>query len=385
MPLKPVTNTLHLPLSTEQDVRDVFEQNLRIAEEPSRSRRGKSLRDLADHFYYIGAVLPSFAVPLQTEFVRLKNADLIHFDLGLAIWLYLLQGAEDAYVEALLTAFDDHFTIHEWWDRAAFTPQMDFQQNTASRIRRDMLAAIGTPAAMTALAELSRRYDWARYLRHIGVDVPASSAPARARFTSWRNAVQAVPFTGSEEAWRQQPNPIGLPLSTVRVPGGEPVITWHYLSVATALLPSIPSLGMERLHLVGPRRDCCWTLYGLIRSDGRYAEPTLLTKEDEEVEDWDLTWMQEREQQTLQVALLLPFDDKLTYCNGHVQNTEGVYGYIGGPPNSLYPPPVCRQCGILMFHVLTVEAQIHEYGDAWRSLFVCETCRVAASKAINWN
>jgi hypothetical protein len=37
-----------------------------------------------------------------------------------------------------------------------------------------------------------------------------------------------------------------------------------------------------------------------------------------------------------------------------------------------------------MFHVVTVENHVRDYGDGWRSLFVCEDCHTVASNATGW-
>jgi hypothetical protein len=38
-----------------------------------------------------------------------------------------------------------------------------------------------------------------------------------------------------------------------------------------------------------------------------------------------------------------------------------------------------------MFHVTTVENHVREYGDGWRSLFICEDCLTIACNATGWN
>jgi hypothetical protein len=75
----------------------------------------------------------------------------------------------------------------------------------------------------------------------------------------------------------------------------------------------------------------------------------------------------------------------LVYANGHVLLTPHVVGNVGGPPIGPYLNPKCTGCRRLMFHVLTVEADIRSYGEGFRSLFVCEDCGVAACNATWWN
>ena len=81
---------------------------------------------------------------------------------------------------------------------------------------------------------------------------------------------------------------------------------------------------------------------------------------------------------------LLPFDDRLVYANQHVVMTPGVVGVMGGPPMGLAPTPDCVQCGRLMFHVAWAD-QGSAYGDGFRSLFICEDCRISATLATLWN
>ena len=38
-----------------------------------------------------------------------------------------------------------------------------------------------------------------------------------------------------------------------------------------------------------------------------------------------------------------------------------------------------------MFHVVSVQHHIRGYGDGWRSLFVCEDCRLVTCNGTGWN
>jgi len=84
-------------------------------------------------------------------------------------------------------------------------------------------------------------------------------------------------------------------------------------------------------------------------------------------------------------AELRLYDDELVYSNGHILMTPGVVGTTGGPPLGLYPNPCCPSCGRLMLHVATVEHLVREYGDGFRSLYLCEDCHTAACNATGWN
>jgi hypothetical protein len=38
-----------------------------------------------------------------------------------------------------------------------------------------------------------------------------------------------------------------------------------------------------------------------------------------------------------------------------------------------------------MFHVATVENHIREYGDGWRSAYICDDCQIVSCTATGWN
>jgi len=65
--------------------------------------------------------------------------------------------------------------------------------------------------------------------------------------------------------------------------------------------------------------------------------------------------------------------------------TPSVMGDVGGPPIGLYPNPHCLSCQKLMFHLSTVVSDVREYGEGFRSLYLCETCGLVASHASPWN
>ena len=76
MPLKPVTQTLQMPVETPADVDALFEAGLQLVHHPSASYRQKAVRDLEDHFFYLGAVHPEHALLLQRRLVRLSDEQL---------------------------------------------------------------------------------------------------------------------------------------------------------------------------------------------------------------------------------------------------------------------------------------------------------------------
>jgi hypothetical protein len=110
-------------------------------------------------------------------------------------------------------------------------------------------------------------------------------------------------------------------------------------------------------------------------------------EEEEEDDDWYLEGLlaREREGGSMGMLELRRYDRDLVYSNGHIHCTEGVVGTAGGTPIGLYPNPPCPGCGILMFHVATVEHHVRSYGDGFRSLFICESCRSVCCNASSWN
>ena len=354
-----------MPLDTPDDALALFEAGLALVKHPSTSYRGCAKRDLADHFFYLGAIHPEYALPLQERFVRLADDQLKVFLFGLHEWLYLLAGADDTCTAQLIEPVTTK--PNDW-------------------VRRQMLAAIGTPLALASLATIARAHQLVSECEDSGIEIPGSG-PAIPRFTRWRRAVRKRPHVAAPKKLAEKQNPIGLKLDAVCDHSDASKIGWHYLSVETAALEGIPAPSVDRLHLVSPPLNCGWTLFLHIRPDGKYAflsveqdEHFLNPDADERLNDLINDRKTDRG-----TAELLPFDDKLVYCNGNVMTTEGVLGVVGGPPIGLYPNPKCSSCQRLMFHVLTVTCFIREYGDGFRSLFVCEDCNIAACNGTPWN
>jgi hypothetical protein len=151
-------------------------------------------------------------------------------------------------------------------------------------------------------------------------------------------------------------------------------------------VPGLPAWPSQRLHLVATRASCQWTIHTAIDGQGRYQDTAVVFDEPPWDEDPD-TW-RAREQDAewgIGAVDLRPYGADLIYCNGHIQLTPGVVGTVGGPPLGMYPNPCCTSCHRLMFHVATIENRIREYGDGWRSLFLCEQCGTVACQATGWN
>jgi hypothetical protein len=368
MPLKPVTHTLQMPVETSADAEALFEAGLQIAHHPSASYREKAARDLEDHFFYLGAVHPEHMPILQPRLVRLSDEQLKVFSFTFSTWLYLLHGADDSCVDFLTTALN---------------------QNPGNWVRRQMLAAIGTPSALANVAVFARKHNARNDFQSLGFNIPLDGQPAQPRFTAWRRAIKKVPFTGNRENLSQILHPVGLPLTTVVDDPIAKTISWHYLSLDLTELQGLPPLSVERLHLVSPPVDIGWTLFCDILGDGRYKVRFFERDDGDEDEgeesDALLNEFENDSSVDLGHAQLLLYDDQLIYCNGHTMLTDGVVGDVGGPPLGLYPNPECPGCKRLMFHLLTVDSGIRSYGDGWRSLFLCEDCHLIACTATSWN
>jgi hypothetical protein len=373
MSLRPVCGKLKMPVETEADVRALFEAGLSFSEATlGRSQYEAYSRDLADHFYYVGAVCPQYFQPLQEEASAIPDDKLRTFAFTFPTWLYLLADAPESAVERLASRLRVS---------AAAAPLVASDLVT-------MLAAIGTPAALTALAEYGRTTKERRQeLADLGFWIPTHGGSAEPRFARERRAVRVVRLDEAPENLARRKHPVGLPLEMVQSDAGQDVVTWHYCSLDMADLLGMPRLDMPRLHMVSPPLNDEWTVFCWPGADGRYERAALSPQT--HVDEQEMAEMREeaigdqgRDRGYLE---LLPYDDKLVYSNEHTELTPGVEGHVGGPPIGLYPNPNCPTCGKLMFHVCTVTTYVREYGDGFRSLFVCETCSVAASHATGWN
>jgi hypothetical protein len=352
MPIRPVTRMEPLPVDSPDDVAALVELAGKAATDD------KLARGLADHFAYLAGVHPEWLQPYQEVFItELANSVGPSF----ADQCALLAGAPDRCVAHLMDKLRRGWSFYEAWT----------------------LAAIGTDAALAAVAEDVRAgADRAEYER-LGVWVP-TDGPAQYRFSPDRRAVFLRPVADPAELSRVA-HPVGLPLDlVVHDPANTPV-TWHYTSLRLAEVPGLPDWPAERVHLVSPRATWDWTLTARIDDEGRYRDETALIDSPPDAEEEGYFRSEERYGGRPGALELRPFDADLVYCNGHIQLTEGVVGTAGGPPIGIYANPHCPSCDRLMFHVFSVEHHVRDYGDGWRSLFVCAECQVAACNGTGWN
>jgi hypothetical protein len=369
MPLRPVTGKLILPVNSLENVRALFE----VGRSLSPERQGKwgiesYRRDLLDHFYYIGAVCPEYFRPLQRDVAQLPDDELRNFDFSFPIWLYLLQDAPDVCVDHLV----------------ARLASVDAASGRVVSILEDMLAGICTPYALRALAEYAETPDKRqRFADDMGFWIADDGSPAVPRFTRQRQAVRLHQQEGTAEEVAGWTHPVGLPIAAVMSNPRQKLLAWHYCSFDLNELPGMLTLGVQRLHLVSPPLWTDWTVFCSIAPDGRYdAFQVIRDDEGDIISPVEMRAEAAQNEATGRGYLeLLPYDDQLTYCNAHTMLTPGVEGDVGGPPQ-LGSVPACPTCGKTMFFVSCVERLVREYGDGFRSLYVCEDCMVAACQGL---
>jgi hypothetical protein len=373
MPLKPIRGKLDMAVATAEDVLRLFERGISLSRQNLSSYAYEDyLRDLEDHFFYVGAICPEHFRPLQETLVTLRDEQLVNFCFTFHTWLYLLEDAPDICVEHIMRRLLGH--------GEKSLPMLKF-------VLEQMLAGISTPAALEALAAYATSTNKRDEFENYGFWIPEHGRQAVLRFTRQRQAVQFRPFEGTQEDLEQRQYPVGLPVSAVVHDPTQDVIVWHYCSFDLAAVSGLPPISARRLHLVSPPLYYDWTVLGVVGEDGRYQDPVLSCDHDMELEDTIAMKEQaiKRQDSGRGQLALLPYDDQLIYRNGHTQLTPGVVGDVGGPPVGLYLNPSCPTCGRLMFHVSTVTNNVRAYGDGFRCLFVCEECMVAASHATSFN
>jgi hypothetical protein len=334
-----------LPVETPEDVAALVE----LAELPDADRRG-----LGDHFAFVAAVHPEWFRPYQEQVIT-RMLDRV--DVGFAEQCLLFADAPETCVHRLADR------LRERWRPGPARA----------------LAAIGTDAALAAVADDVRHGGDASEYARLGVWVPPAGA-AEFRFTPHRRVVE-LRETGDPLA---AVHPVGLPVEQVVRDRIATLVSWHYVSLCLADLPGMPAWPAERVHLVGARSPAAWTLTAGIDERGRLCDDAAVFEATMDPDVDAALRAQEAAGGGEGEVRLRPYDDDLLYCNGHVQLTPGVVGTVGGPPLGLHPNPMCRSCSRLMFHIATVESQIREYGDGWRALFVCAECRVVSCLATPW-
>jgi hypothetical protein len=340
MPIEPVTGEPPIPVDSPEDVAVLVEHLARGDRDPAW---------LGDHFAYLAGTRPQWFQPYQEQVV---DGLLERFEVAFDDQCQLLAGAPDACVQTLARRLRD---------------SQDFHDALA-------LSAIGTGAALTAIAEDVRNGGDREIYEDSGIRIPPTG-PAEPRFSPHRRAVFLEPgdFPDAE-------HPVGLPIDRVVAdPSSSPVV-WHYLSLRLADVPGLPAWPAERAHLAAPASTGRWTVFAESGADGRYHGEQVV--DEDEPDDDEFT---DEPDFGRGRVLLRPYGPDLVYSNGHVHTTPGLVGTAGGPPIGLYPNPSCPSCKRLMFHAVTVSSMVREHGDGPRSLYLCEDCQTVAMTATGWN
>ena len=349
MVIKPVTGMQPLPLDDPDQVAVLVDR----LQEPGADTRG-----LGDHFAALAGTHPDWFRPYQEQVI---TELLDRFEVGFDDRCVLFAGAPDRCVDHLVSRLDRPSSYLEAWT----------------------LAAIGTDAALNAVADHVRSGGDRADYEDLGVWVPPVGA-ARHRFLIDRRA--AVLRPGHRDDLAAADHPVGLRIDQVVADPPPTLAAWHYLSLRLAGIPGLPAWPAERIHLVGPRVSCGWTLYAQIDAQGSYHDLALTidqAPDPEEVAVLRSCW--EDPDRDLGALDLRPYDADLVYCNGHIHCTPAVVGTVAGPPIGLHPNPSCPTCGRLMFHITTVQNTVREYGDGFRSLYICEDCLTSACTGTGWN
>lgn len=350
MPLKTYPSTARLPVETAGDVTALVEL-LGPAVTDHRLRN-----NLGDHFAYVAGVHPQWFRPHQEAVV---TQFLDGFEVTFDNLCVLMNGAPDGCVEHLERRLRDRWSLPDAW----------------------VLAAIGTEPALTTIAGLVRDGADPKDFEDSGVWTPPSG-PAQYRFSPHRLAVHRHPVSGPAELAAAD-HPVGLPLDQIVRHPDTTALVWHYVSLRLAALPGVPDWPAERVHLTSPKGSLLWTATAAVDDDGLWHDETVTF--DEQPSDDEEACADNDDRSGIGAVTLQPYDDELVYTNGHILSTPGVFGTAGGPPPGLYPNPRCRSCQRLMFHVVTVENYIREYGHGLRSLYLCEGCRITTCTATNSN
>jgi len=314
----------------------------------SKSATDVYLRGLADHFFYIGALSPELFRPLWHDAVALTDTEISAFRFTFTTWLYLMQGAPDKCTDRVLS---------------------ELRRSPSSIERLYILAAILTPRSLQALADFAREQNVVSQCEDLGFAIDKISGPAEPRFLIDRLAVQR-----SDDL--KDKHTVGDDTLVVSK-DNQPEIVWHYLTLDLSDIPEASPLPFRHLHLVSPAYQCVWEMTFHVSADDRYDVIGVTGELDEAAFDFYMSVPSR--------VRLMPFDDSLTYSNEHILGTEGVYGEVGGPPIGCYANPKCPVCTKLMFHICTIQNYLNEYGDGFRCLYACETCRTAACTGVSWN
>jgi hypothetical protein len=349
--VQPVCGIVNLLINGPDDVAAIISLARDLDGDAVRNWRGQDgniARDLGDYLAWLSGTHPDWFAPYADE-VATELTGVFRFGIDDATMLFA--GATDATVDRLASRLKDD----------------PFSSQSAELV---VLAGIGSPYAMHVLAERARPVSrWCCDLNSWGIDVPVEDGPAIRRFVPDRWALFAAGDGDPIDGY------LGLPLDEVT---SSAEVTWHYLSVEHERVNGLPPWPHRAIHILAPNADC-FELSASTDESGRFVDVVISERDDYE-SDGDNDACTTRTTLTMR-----PYDDSLTYRNGHVQLTPGLLGTVGGPPVGIYPVPICRSCGRLMFHIATITSHAREYGVGFRSVFTCSECVIAAVSGTHWN
>lgn len=333
----------------------------KLADVRGNRRFSDDAGELTNRFAYLAGVHPEWFTPFQ-EVVITELLD--GFGPSFGDQCVLLHGAPDRCVDHLMARIRRGGDFGDQW----------------------ALASIGTPAALDAVAWHVRNGGDRSVYEGCGVWIPPTG-PAQYRFTPHRRAVFLHRGATATEV-AEATHPVGLPVHAIARDPQDTLITWHYLTLRIADVPGLPDWPVERVHLVSPRHGWEWSLTARFDEHGRYHSERVAADEPAEDDDEDddlAALLPDDEGDLLGWVELRPYDANLVYRNGHIELTPGVVGTAGGPGFGIYTGPHCDSCGRLMFHVVSVEHHVRDYGDGRRSLYLCEDCQLVTCTATGWN
>ena len=340
-------------MESPDDIGLVFDALRRIPERGFFTR-DRAQREIAEEIAYQCLVHPDWIRPHVAQLVRLGAVAAMDFE-----WqCRLMDLAPDALIADLIDGL-----------RGDGVPEAI-----------DLLLASRHPAAMAEVADIAQRHPGMKTrLRDRGFHLPPEG-PAVPRFTTEQCGVKLMPDAPAVGA----AHAVGLPLAAVVAPGDDR-ITFHYASLTPAALSTVPAWDGQA-HIIAVRSFTGWTAFTAADQAGRLSVVDIRFDNDRSLDDLvDVLDDAAVLPQVSAAVELLPYDDQLTYANQHPFVTAGVFGVLGGPPMGLSPAPECPKCAKLMFHVAYVDTSVREYGDGFRSLFICEDCRVSATLATLFN
>jgi hypothetical protein len=353
VPVVPNNGKLYIELSSEAAVAQLVSAARALdPEKVARYGTADSLiaSDIGDHLMFLAATHPEWFAAYRDAATSLAS----QLPMDLATAAVLLPGVSSGSIDHLC-------------ERLAAKPN--------DWVTMSLLAAARDERGLDELANIVRRAGTEQWTNRLGVHV-GETGPAVWRFTPARHAIVA----GSPEDGSEPDGFIGSSLDEVAGDSAG-AISWHYLSLRTQKIEGVPKWPRGPIHIVSPR-TYWFTLHCEVDARGRYIDAVV----DDEGEPYDEGLRSiEADPPAPTTAFLHRYDADLVYRNGHVYLSPSVVGDAGGPPVGLYPNPTCPACGILMFHVATILSHIREYGEGFRSAFICESCIRAAVTGTNWN